>query len=295
MSEATIARTTTPTGASGERGNDLALLWRQFVAEVKMLLRNPASIAFTIIFPVMFLVIFGSLAGGGGSALSDTTYGQMRFIDYYLPGIATFGVIAACFMNLAMVTVNRRDDGVLRRKRGTPLPTWALIGGIVLAETLVSVVMVAVTTAVAVLFYGTAFPRHPLELLGVVILGAGCFCALGLLMTVVVPNQDAGPAVVNFVVFPLLFLSGVFFPVTNRVLRTIAQILPIARLQDAMVGAYAPDTYSCDLVKGHCRDAAARAAHLAGPGVVEVLVIAAWLVVGVVLAIRFFRWESKVH
>jgi ABC-2 type transport system permease protein len=101
--------------------------------------------------------------------------------------------------------------------------------------------------------------------------------------------------VVNFVVFPLLFLSGVFFPVTNKVLRNIAQVLPIARLQDAMVGGYAPDTYDCELVKGHCQDAAAKASHLGGPGIVDVLVIAAWLVVGVVLAIRFFRWESKVH
>lgn len=290
---ATTAPSLSEDSAAANLRRDLGLLWRQFVAEVKMLLRNPASIAFTIVFPVMFIVIFGSLFGAGSSDLSDTTYGQMRYINYYLPGIVTFGIIAAGFMNLAMVLVMRRDEGVLRRKRGTPLPKWALIGGIVLAEVAVSVAIFVVTTAVAIGAYNADFPRHPAELLGVVILGAACFCALGLAMTAIIPNQDAGPAVVNFVAFPLLFLSGVFFPVSNSVLRTIAQILPIARMQAAVTASYAPPTYNCELVKNHCANAAAKAMHLAGPKPIDLLVVAAWLVGGALLALRFFRWESK--
>lgn len=274
--------------------NDLGLLKRQFFAEAKMLLRNPMSVGFTILFPVMFLVIFGSLTGGGIHSLSDTPFGQMRYLNYYLSGIATFGVIGACFMNLTILMVMRRDEGILRRKRATPLPTWVLLGGIVAAETALAVTMVIVTTAVAMGIYGTPFPHHPFMLFGVVLLGAATFCALGMAMTVIIPNQDAGPAIVNLVALPLLFLSGAFFPITNSTIRSIAQVLPIARLQNAMNGSYAPPTYSCELVKSHCPPGAL-VHHASGPHIVDLAILGLWLIAGLVTATRFFRWESKAH
>lgn len=270
------------------------MLWRQVVVEAKMLLRNPMSVGFTILFPVMFLVIFGLLADGDSRALTDTPYGQMRYMNYYLGGIAAFGVIGACLMNLTIQMVMRRDEGILRRKRGTPLPAWMLLGGIIAAETALAIVMVAVATGISMGLYGTPFPQHPFMLLGVTVLGATTFCALGLALTVVIPNQDAGPAVVNLVALPLLFLSGVFFPITNQVLRNIAEVLPIARLQNAMNASFAPPTYTCDLVQRHCPPGTPPS-QLGGPHLVDVAILVAWLVFGVIVAARWFRWESKVR
>lgn len=274
---ASIPRTVVPARRSVSA--ELALVGRQATAELKMVWRNPAAAGFTFAFPIMFLVIFSLL---GGSTPTQTLDGDVGQSTYYLPGIVGYSVLTACLTNLAISLTNRRETGILKRKRGTPLPTWALLAGMLVSQITIALVLTVVTSAVSILAFDVPFPRHVPALVGVVLLGAACFSALGIAMTVVIPNQDAAPAIVNIVVFPLLFLSGIFFPINNSTLNSISNVLPIARLQHALFDSYAPPLQ----VGGHI-------VHAAGPSGDDLLVLAVWLAVGAVVAVRRFRWEPR--
>lgn len=269
----TMARTRRPVTA------DVRLLGRQIVAELKMFRRNRAGAAFTLGFPIMFLVIFSALNGNSGV---QTTVGKVGYATYYLPGIVGFSILTTCLTSLAINLTGRREIGLLKRKRGTPLPTWALLAGTLGCQLVVALVLTALTSLVSIVAFGVPFPRHLVALLGVVLLGAACFCALGIAITAAIPSSDAAPAVVNLVVFPLLFLSGTFFPITNSTLNQISGVLPIARLQQALFDSYAPPVR----IGGHL-------VHAAGPASGDLLVLVVWLAVGVFLAVRWFRWEPR--
>ncbi|HEX5493717.1 MAG TPA: ABC transporter permease [Mycobacteriales bacterium] len=271
-----------PTTAAPSRrplASELALVGRQATAELKMLWRNPARAGFTFAFPLMFLLIFSLL---GGSSPTQTLDGNVGQSTYYLPGIVGYSVLTACLTNLAISLTNRRETGILKRKRGTPLPTWALLAGILISQVAIALVLTVVTSTISILAFDVPFPRHVPELVGVVLLGAACFSALGVAMTVVIPNQDSAPAIVNIVVFPLLFLSGIFFPINNSTLHSISNVLPIARLQQALFDSYAPPLQVGDHV-----------VHASGPNGGDLLVLAVWLAVGTMVAVRRFRWEPR--
>lgn len=273
--------------SSSRRHDDHRLLARQLVAEQKIFWRNPMSAGFTIVFPLLFLVIFSAL---NGDRLIDLPDGQIvHYTSYYLPGIVVFAGVSACFTNLAVNLTQRRDDGVLKRKRSTPLPTWALFVGLLASQTVVTVLMAGLTSALAITAFHVAVPRHVLALAGVVLLGAAMLCSLGVAMTVVIPNQDAAPAVVNIISFPLLFLSGLFFPVGKGTLRSLGFVLPLARMQRAVFDSFAPAVRRCADV-AHCR---APVTHAAGPRAGDVAVMAAWLGVGTLVSLRRFRWVKK--
>ena len=125
---------------------------------------------------------------------------------------SAFGVISACYTNLAIALSFRRDSGVLKRVRGTPLPPWVFMAGNIGSSLIVSALLVALTTLAGVLFYGVVFPGRWVALVLTLAVGAFCFCALGLAMTTVIPTATASPAIVNGVLFPILFISGTFFP-----------------------------------------------------------------------------------
>ncbi len=145
---------------------------------------------------------------------------MVRFTSYYIAGIIVFAAVSACFTNLAINLTMRRDDGTLKRKRSTPLPTWALFAGLLGSQLIVTVLMALFTTALSMAFFHVRLPQHLLEFLGVVLLSAATLCSLGVAITALIPNQDAAPAVVNIIAFPLLFLSGLFFPVGKGTLTT---------------------------------------------------------------------------
>jgi ABC-2 type transport system permease protein len=252
--------------------NDVGIIGRQVVAEQKSFWRNPASAGFTIVFPIMFLVIFSSL--NSGQRLGPE-FGDILFTEYYVPGIIAFAVVTACFTNLSINLVRQRDIGILKRKRSTPLPATWLIAGLVVSCLIVSAIMLVLTTVVGMVGYGNAAPRHVVWIPLILVLGVATFCALGVAITSLIPNADAAPAIVNGVMFPLLFLSGAFFPVTNQTLVDISNVLPIRPFQQALLAAYDPQNVG------------------AAPTGRNLLVLGIWAVVGVVIAARRFRWEPK--
>jgi ABC-2 type transport system permease protein len=254
--------------------NDARIAVRQVRYEQLNFWRNPASAFFAIILPIIFLVIFGIIFGS-----SNTVVGGHRisYNDYYVPALVAFGMLGACFTNIAVSLSIRRDDGVLKRLRGTPLPPWAFIAGVIGSSVVVSVVLAAFTTLFGIVAYHITAPQHVAALVLALAVGAMAFCALGLAMTVVIPNADAAPAVVNAVLLPLVFISGTFFPIDQSlVLAKVATYFPVRHLIDAIYLSFDP-------------------AHTSASGIDwnDYLVMALWGVAGLLIAVRTFRWEPS--
>ncbi len=252
----------------------LRLALHQLRYEQKSYWRNPPSAFFTFAFPVMFLVIFASLNNGQ----TIDFMGGLAYNQYFIPGILAFGVISACYTNLAMTLSIRRDAGILKRLRATPLPVSSLVAGLLANAVVVAVLIVAITTAVGMLFYGVTFPGHWVALALALLVGVATFCALGIAVSSLIPNADAAPAVVNGVLFPVLFLSGVFFPIKTGTLTRIADVFPVRHFVQAVFTAFDP-----------------RLPHGPAHGFAwtDLGVLALWAVGATVFALRRFRWEAR--
>ena len=155
--------------------SDVGLATRQIRFENRSFWRNPASAFFTFVFPLMFLVIFNLLFGSG----DYEGFGQTTSVStFYVPAIAAFSVITATYTNLAITVSFARDEGVLKRVRGTPLPSWAYLAGRIGHSTLMCLLLVAIVTAFGFLFYGVELPTNTMPAFIVaVIVGAASFSA----------------------------------------------------------------------------------------------------------------------
>jgi ABC-2 type transport system permease protein len=234
--------------------------------------RNPQAAFFTFAFPLMFLVVFASL---NRTSHADEL-GGIPYNQYLVPAILTFGLTSACYSNLAMGLTERRETGMLKRLRATPLPSWALVGGMILNSVVVAVLLAAITVVVGIAAYDIHAPYHPLPVLLALVLGAVTFCALGIGLSTLVRNTEAAPAVVQFPYFLLNFISGVFFPAPQTgLMHAAAQWFPVVHLVDLCFAGFDPRP---------------------GAGAVDatdVLVLLVWAVAAVVVAVRGFRWEPR--
>lgn len=253
----------------------LQLALRQVRYENRSFWRNSAAAFFTVIFPLMFLVIFNLVFGGDEM---DTPEGPLDVSNFYVPAIAALSVISACFTNIAITTSFQRDEGILKRKRGTPLPPWAYLFGRVAHSTLLAFGLVALVTVVGRLFYGVDIPDNTMPAAIVTVLvGAACFSGLGLAVTAMIRDAEAAPPTTNAIVLPLLFISDVFIPLDEAPtwLEPVASVFPILHFSEALQTAFNPYTNGSGFEWGRLG------------------VIAIWAVIGVLLSIRFFRWEPR--
>jgi ABC-2 type transport system permease protein len=235
--------------------------------------RNPASAFFTFAFPLMFLVIFTALLGHGTVRLPGRTVHQST---YYVAAMAAFAVITACYNNIAMSITFQREAGVLKRTDGTPLPGIAFLGARVLHALLVAVLLVVITVAFGRALYGADVPTGTtlLRFLAMLVVGAASFSALGFAVTALIPNADASAAIVNASILPLLFLSGIFIPLGATApswIVWVARIFPVRHFAAGMQAGFLGTAFSWT----------------------DVLVVAAWGLGGLLLAIRFFSWEPR--
>lgn len=252
----------------------LALVGHQFRFDQKAFWRNPAAVGFTVFFPVLLLVIFGTIFG------SDSVEVRGTHIDtdtYYVPAIITMAIISSTMQTLAMSLVIAREDGRLKRGRGTPMPSWVFIAGRVGNSIVTAVIMLILLALIGGLAYGVHFPwgRIP-EILLILAIGAASFSCLGIALTAAIPSQDAAAPIVNALLLPLYFLSGIFIPDDELPGGVIdfANHFPVRPFFEAFFAAYIP----------------------AGGSGVEwgnLAVVAAWGLAGLVLAIRFFRWTPR--
>jgi ABC-2 type transport system permease protein len=250
------------------------LLVRQIKWEQKSYWRNPAAAVFTFAFPLLFLVIFTALYGDG---TIDLPGGEVKFTQYYVPAIVAFGLISACYTNLAFTVCIRRENGLLKRSRGTPLSAVAYLGGIVGNAIVVALILTVLLVMLGVIAYGVTFPGRYLGAAVAIIAGGFCFSALGIAVSTLVPNEDAAPAIINFILFPLLFISGTFGPVASTsTLGTVATVFPVRHLVQAMVAVFNPFGGGTGIVASHT------------------LMLLAWGVLGLLVSLRRFRWEPRI-
>lgn len=246
---------------------------RQVRWEQRSFWRNPSAAAFTFAFPLVFLVVFIAINGNDKVTLPG---GRVPFAQFYVPAIAAFGLISASYTNLAFTLSIRRDNGLLKRVRGTPLRPAVYLAGLGGNVVVVSVVLTALITLLGIVAYGVTFPDRYLGLLVALALGGFCFAAIGSMVSTFVPNEDAAPAIINFVLFPMLFISGTFGRIdATSALGRIASVFPVWHLNKLLEAVFNP--------------------YAGGTGIIasDVAVLVAWGIGALVVATVRFRWEPR--
>jgi ABC-2 type transport system permease protein len=241
--------------------NAAALAWDQFRFERKMFWRNPSAAFFSFFLPLILLLLIASVFTS-----------QSKELEVLIPGIAGMSVMATTFNAFSFNLTFLREEGILKRVRGTPIPTRSYLGGVIGSAAVNGFLTVGLVVVIGHVLYGVEWPREPLTLVLFTGLGVTCFAALGIAFSQAIPNMDSAPAYSNAVFLPVIFISGVFYSADNLppVLKAIAESLPLKHVIDGL------------------------SAGIVGSSVdtgVAALVVGGWAVAGIVLSARFFRWE----
>ena len=246
----------------------MRLLLHQLRGEQRLFWRSRESAIFTFGLPVILFLLLGAVYG---SKKIDGFKGS----SYLLAGMIGYGVVATAFAGLAITLVIRRESGVLKRLRATPLPAHVYIGSVLLSTLLVFAVEVVVLTVIGHLLFDVPWPHRIVSLALTILLGTTAFAALGVALTSIVRSAEGSSAVVSAIYLPMVFISGAFFSTHSiAVLKTIAGVLPL--------------TYYIRLV----RDVMLNGREIWDQPT-DIGVVAAWGVVGLLLAVRGFRWEPR--
>ncbi len=254
--------------------SDLGRFLVQLRADLRVFVRNPAALFFTAILPVIFLTLFVAIFGNERAE----DFGNVRVATLQVPAFIALAVVSASFVGLAIGLTVVREDGVLKRVRGTPVAAWIVFAGRIGTAVVSAVVVTAILCTIGAVAFGVRIPTSTMPGLFVTLLvGAGSFCALGIAFTRLISSEDAAPAMTNAVVLPLYFISGVFVPASRLPdgLRQVADVLPVKPFVDALTEAFDPRTTGLGLN---------------GP---DLLVLAAWGVAGLLCAVRFFVWTPR--
>jgi ABC-2 type transport system permease protein len=247
----------------------MSLALHHLRAEQTLYWRSRELAFFTFALPIVFFALLGSVYG------HDEIDG-IKGSSYLLAGILGYGVAATAFAGLAIMTVIRREDGVLKRLRGTPLPAWAYLVAVIVSTLLVYALEAVTLVVLGRALFDVPFPERWLSLVLTLLLGGLAFAALGLGLTGLIRSAEGSSAVVNAIYLPMAFISGSFFSATAfpPVVEAIADVLPL--------------TYFIELT----RDVLLKNEQIWDNGT-AVAVIAAWGVAGALAALRWFRWEPR--
>ena len=239
----------------------LALAWEQLRFERRLFWRNPSAAFFNFFLPLLLLLLVASVFAGEADEL-----------DVLIPGIAGMSVMATTFNAFSFNLTFLREEGILKRVRGTPIPTGSYMAGVIGSAVVNAFVTVALVILIGNLLYGVDWPREPLTLVLFTLLGVICFAALGIAFSQAIPNTDSAPAYSNAVFLPVIFISGVFYSADDLppALEAIAQALPLKHVIDGLSAG----------VVGASMDTGVAAAVVGG-----------WALAGIFLSARFFRWQ----
>lgn len=263
----------TAEGVESTRNSTWTVISRQVAYQNKIFFRTPIAAFFTLVFPVLLLVIFAALFGSEEIEELGVTVAQ-----YYAPALAVFAAASATYTNIGVNTAYQRDLGILKRVRGTPLPPWIFFIGKVISATLIAAIAVAVMLALGVIAYGiTIYPRTLPAAIVTFFVGTASFAGLGLLVAAVAPSGGAATAIANATLLPLAFFSGLFIPFSSDTpawIRTVGDIFPLKHFNEAFQKAFLPGTTG---------------AQFDWPALA---IMAAWGIAALLLAVRLFKWET---
>jgi ABC-2 type transport system permease protein len=258
--------------------SDTALVWNEFRYQRRSFIRDPQAMFFAIGLPLLYVVIFVSLFGNQRVDFAvNSQPGPLKAHTIMLAGFVSIGVISATFFNLAVDLVQERESGILKRFRGTPLPTWAFIAGHVGTAMILGIGVAAALTALGRFAYGIPVPLPGLPaLVLVLVVASAAFCCLAFAFTLAVRRASAAVPLGTGVTLALYFLSGNFFIIEHPplILRIIGKTFPVQHLNNALLTPLNPNANGT------------RVEWL------DLLVIAAWGIGGLLIAIRSFRWTS---
>ena len=246
----------------------MRLFWHQLRWEQFVFWRSREAAVFVFLFPLLLFALLTAVYNG--------TLDGKPASWVLLAGMLGYGAANTAFAGLALILISRRELGILKRIRATPLPTAAYLTA-VLASIMVVFALQAVSLFVlGKLLKSTPWPAHVFSLVLALALGAAAFAGLGVAITGFVRSLEGSSAVLNVIVLPMAFLSGSFgqrrhYP---RVLRAIGDLLPLKYLLDAINGVYLHGKQLWDKPTA-------------------VAVLAGWGIAGIAIAVRKFRWEPR--
>ncbi len=254
---------------------DLRLIWRGILAELRIFRRTAIAAFFTLAMPLGMLVLFVALFGN--DEIGEFEYGPVTTAQFYAAGLAVFAAASATYTNVAVNLSLKREQGILKRLRGTPIPPWVFMAGVILAAMIVALLASSLMVGVGMAAYGINLQASmaPAMLLSF-LSGVLCFAALGVALASLTSTGNSAVATANATILPMAFTSNVFVALDDPPtwLNLVGDILPLKPFAVAFAKAMSPFS-----------DAPAFAWDRLG-------VLLAWTVVGVVVARARFRWEK---
>ena len=245
--------------------------------ELKQFLRQRESVVFTLFFPVILLFIFGSV-------FQDTIAPGVTFSQYFVAGMIASGLVNTGFQQLAITIPMERDDGTLKRLRGTPMSVTSYFIGKALLVTILMIIQTALLLFFGTVLFGLNLPTDMNSwwtFTWLIILGSACSTVLGIAFSVVPKTGRGASAVVSPVVIVLQFFSGVFFVFTDLPgwMQQVAAIFPLKWMTQGMRSVFLPDSFALREVAGTWETER------------TFLILMAWLIAGIFLSIRTFKWS----
>jgi len=252
----------------------LRLVGYQILDEQRSFWRNRIAAFFTFAFPVVLLLIFGSL--NRQTRITTLGPGQLAYAQYYVPSMVTFGIMSACFVNVGTVLTIRRQTGLLKRVRSAPLSPGIYLAGVIGNALVLAAMVTTVILTVGVAVFDVHLPAHWAATVLTLALGTATFCGLGAAATLLTrsTSPEGAGGVLNGVFMPIAFISGAFFPVAkDSVLNQVAGFFPVRHFITATFAGFDPRHHTTAL----------NSADLA--------VLICWGIAGTLLALRRFQWQ----
>lgn len=260
---------------SEHRTSTPVLVWQQIRYQDTLFWRSPVAAFFTLVFPLMFLVLFNLLFEG---EIEIADRDPLTIAQFYAPALAAFAAASATYTNIGIGQAIARDERILKRFRSTPLPPWVYMAGVVGSAIWLAFIATVVMLSMGVFVYGMEIYVDRLPAAAVAfIVGVTTFAILGLALASFAPTGDSAPAVANATLLPVAFISDVFIPIEDPApwLKFMGDFFPLKHFVVPLQEAFNP--------------------FATAPGVRwgDLAVMGAWAVVGLAYALRSFSWEPK--
>jgi ABC-2 type transport system permease protein len=258
--------------------SELGLVVTQTRYGFKSLWRTPRVIVFSVLFPIVLLVLFNSIFTNGTNKTTEFHGQRVDTATYFTAGIIAYAVMTSAFSTLAIAITARRERGELKRLRGTPLPPWTFMVSQVLRSVLTVALMVTGLLLIGHFAFDVSIPGETVAGLVVyLVLGTATFCTLGIALTVLTPTEEVASTVAPFSAVILSFISGVFIPISSLPdwLQQVGRIFPLYHLADGLQNTFFPTGGGIGLQGSN------------------VTSLAIWGIAGLVVAVRRFKWEPQ--
>jgi len=237
--------------------------------ESKLFLREPVGAFFTLIFPLIYLFLYGAISGNEPTPM----YGGQRTIDAAIPSLTAVIISMAGLTSTTITMATYREKGILRRLRTTPVSPLVVLGAQVIVVFVMTGLGMLLLITAGKLVYHVRFEGNPFSLLAGFVLSSLSFFGLGFLLAGSMPTVRTAWVAAMVLLYPMLFLSGAFFAV---------ELLP-ASVQK--VSAFMPLTYVVNLLRGMWTG------QPWGDHLLDVGVLAGMLLGGIIVSAKTFRWE----